>query len=91
MYVQRSNSVLVSAFSDAYWAGSVDDQRSIGGFAVFFGLNVISLSVRKQPTMSRSSTEVEYKSLANATSEIIWIESLLAELGVKQKQPLSLV
>jgi hypothetical protein len=35
---------------------------------------------------SRSSTEDEYKALANATAEIIWVESLLKELGVKRKQ-----
>ena len=32
--------------------------------------------------MSRSSTEAEYKSLANATAEVMWIETLLDELGV---------
>lgn len=37
--------------------------------------------------MSRSSTEAEYKSLANATAEVIWIESLLTELGISQSQP----
>jgi len=55
--IRKSNSTLVSAFSDADWAGCVDDRRSTGGFAVFLGLNLISWSARKQPTVSRSSTE----------------------------------
>jgi hypothetical protein len=33
--------------------------------------------------VSQSSTEAEYKAMANATSEMIWIQSLLRELGVK--------
>lgn len=32
--------------------------------------------------MSRSSTEAEFKSLANATAEIIWVQKLLSELGI---------
>jgi hypothetical protein len=32
--------------------------------------------------ISRSSIEGEYKALANATAEIVWIQSLLRELGV---------
>jgi hypothetical protein len=37
--ISKSPSMLVSAFSDADWAGCVDDRRSIGGFAVFLGAN----------------------------------------------------
>jgi hypothetical protein len=36
--------------------------------------------------VSRSSTEAEYKSLANATAEVIWVETLLKELGIKVKE-----
>ena len=80
--IRRSELTLVSAFSDADWAGCVDDRRSTGGFAVFLGDNLISWTARKQPTVSRSSTEAEYKALANATAEMLWVQKLLTELGI---------
>jgi histone deacetylase 1/2 len=36
--------------------------------------------------VSRSSTEAEYKSLANATAEVMWLQTLLDELGVAQSK-----
>jgi hypothetical protein len=33
------------------------------------------------------STESEYKALANATTELVWVQSLFQELGVAQSQP----
>jgi histone deacetylase 1/2 len=81
--LSKCESMLVSAFSDADWAGCVDDRRSTGGFAVFLGNNLISWTAKKQPTVSRSSTEAEYKALANATAELIWVQKLLTELGVR--------
>jgi len=47
--------------------------------------NVISWSARKQATVSRSSTEAEYKAMANTTAEMMWVEQLLGELGVRLK------
>ncbi|CAH1424564.1 unnamed protein product [Lactuca virosa] len=58
----------------------------MGGFAIFLRPNLISWSSRKQPTVSRSSTEAEYKALANGTAEDTWIQSLLKELGVHQRR-----
>jgi hypothetical protein len=82
--ITRSSSMLINGFADADWTGCLDDRRSTEGFAIFLGSNLVSWSARKQSTVSRSSTEAEYKTLANATAEIMWIQTLLAELKIAQ-------
>jgi histone deacetylase 1/2 len=69
---QKSSSTLLSAFSDADWAGCLDDKCPTGGFVIFIGPKLVFWSAKKQPAVSRSSTEAEYKSSANATTEVIF-------------------
>lgn len=45
----------------------------------------MSWSARKQKTVSRSSTESEYKALADTVAELTWLQTLLRELRVPVK------
>lgn len=54
---------------------------------MLFGPNLVSWSSKKQPTIARSSTKAEYKSLANTAYELLWLQSLLRELHVYLSHP----
>ena len=87
LYFNRLPANSITSFSDADWAGDVFDRWSTSGFLVYLGGNLVSWSSKKQPTVARSSTEAEYKALANASSELIWIRSLLHELRIVLPPP----
>ena len=50
------------------------------GYCVLLADNLVSWSAKRQPTVSKSSTEAEYRGVANAVSETYWIRNLLLEL-----------
>ena len=52
------------------------------GLCVFLGPNLISLSSKKQHTVSKSSIKAEFQSMAVAMAELIWFQSLFLELHI---------
>ncbi|GJY50491.1 ribonuclease H-like domain-containing protein [Tanacetum coccineum] len=68
------------AYSDADWAGYPTTRRSTLGYCVFLGNNLLSWSANRQPTLSRSSAEAEYRDVANVVAETCWLRNLLREL-----------
>jgi len=73
-------------YSDADWGTDPDNRHSTSVYLIFFRNCPISWSTRKQHLVVRSSTEAEYRALASTTSELIWIRTLLHELGIKMSK-----
>nr|GEZ58539.1 ribonuclease H-like domain-containing protein [Tanacetum cinerariifolium] len=68
------------AYSDADWVGCPTTRRSTSGYCVFLGNNLLSWSSKRQPTLSHSSAEAEYRGVANVVAETCWLCNLLREL-----------
>ncbi|XP_047342836.1 uncharacterized mitochondrial protein AtMg00810-like [Impatiens glandulifera] len=77
LLIRPSSSLNISALSDSDWAGCPDDRCSTTDYCIFLGDNLIFWNSKKQQVVARSSIESEYRDLAHATAELIWLQSLL--------------
>lgn len=77
-------------YSDADWAGDVDERRSTSGIVIKLGNASISWSSRQQNCVTLSSAEAEYLALGELTKEVVWIRKVLRDCGIEQSSPTTL-
>ncbi|GJS38530.1 retrovirus-related pol polyprotein from transposon TNT 1-94 [Tanacetum coccineum] len=87
LFLKHGSPLTLTGFSDSDWGGIKDGGRSTTAYLLYLGPNIISWRSARQKTVSRSSTEAEYKALANAAAEVLWVQNLLHELGISISQP----
>ncbi|XP_015950729.2 uncharacterized mitochondrial protein AtMg00810-like [Arachis duranensis] len=87
LHLHKNDLLNITAYCDSDWGGDPDDRKSIGGMCVFLGRNLVSWSFKKQSVVARSSTEAEYRAMADLVAELIWIKNLLSELKVTASTP----
>ncbi|XP_051214438.1 uncharacterized mitochondrial protein AtMg00810-like [Lolium perenne] len=81
LHASPSTSTDLVAYSDADWAGCPDMRRSTSGYCVYLGSSLVSCSSKRQPTVSLSSAEAEYRAVANIVAECTWLRQFLSELS----------
>lgn len=82
--LRKSDITILKAYTDSDWGGCPDTRRSTSGFAVFLGSNLVSWSSKKQPTVSKSIAEAEYKCLSVDAAELKWFTYLMNDLQIQR-------
>lgn len=88
--LRGNDQLTLQAYSDSAWASCPISRRSVTGYVVLFGGSPISWKAKKQGTISESSSEAEYRAMAQASAEVTWLVRLLEELGVSGLKPIKL-
>jgi hypothetical protein len=73
-------------YSDADWAGDVDDRKSMTRLIFFLGHSPISWQSQKQRGVAGSTCEAEYMVGATAACQGVWLSRLLGELQNEEPQ-----
>ena len=90
LILNGTNALTLKAYSDSDWAACPNTRRSISGYLLLLGNSPISWKSKKQSTVSKYSSEAEYRAMASAASEVTWLVRLLTELGIDKLTPITL-
>ncbi|XP_068655913.1 secreted RxLR effector protein 161-like [Aristolochia californica] len=63
---KRGGDLKIEGYTDADWAGSIEDRRSTSGYFTFIGGNFVIWRSKKQEVVARSSAEAEYRGMIKA-------------------------
>ena len=80
LYTKQESKDFV-AYSDADWAGDLDDHKSTSGYLFQISGGAVSWSSKKQSSVALSTAEAEYIALASTAQEAVWLRQLTTELG----------
>jgi hypothetical protein len=73
---------LLHGYSDADWAGQVEDRRSTSGYVFKLAGGPISWQSKTQKSVALSTAEAEYMALSDAAKEAMHLRALLTVLGI---------
>ncbi|QHO24819.1 Copia protein [Arachis hypogaea] len=90
LFFSSTSNLHLTGFADADWATCADTRRSVSGYCFMLGNSLINWKSKKQTTVTKSSAEAEYRSLAVATCEASWLSFLMDFIGLPLQKSITL-
>ena len=84
-WMQNRFSLGLMAYTDSDWAANEIWQRSVTGYFFKLADGIVSWCSHAQKTVALSSTEAEYMAISDCSRQVVWIKTMIEELGIKLK------
>jgi hypothetical protein len=84
IWYSRETNLVVAGYSDADWAGNIDDRKSTSGGCFYVGNNLVAWMSKKQAYISLSTAEAEYIAAGSCCTQLLWMKTLLGDYGFSQ-------
>jgi hypothetical protein len=84
IWYSRETNLVVVGYSDADWAGNVDDRKSTSGGCFYVGNNLVTWMSKKQASISLSTVEAEYIAAGSCCTQLLWMKTLLGDYEFPQ-------
>jgi len=91
LWYPRDTDLTLHAYTDADWAGSVDDRKSTSGGAFFMGSRLVSWFSKKQSSIALSTAEAEYVAAASCCTQLLWMMQTLQDFQITCTPPISIL
>lgn len=73
---------VLNGYTDADWGNCPATQRLVTGYLSQMNDHLVSWQTKKQPVVSLSSCEAEYRALTDFSCEILWLRQFLHEIHI---------
>eukprot|EP00253_Pinus_taeda_P027816 PITA_27816 len=91
LWYPRDIDLTLHAYTDADWAGSVDDRESTSGGAFFMGSRLVSWFNKKQSSIVLSTAEEEYVAATSCYTQLLWMMQTLQDFQITCTPPISIL
>ena len=85
VWYSKDTSDVLAGYSDADWAGNVDDRKSTLWCYFYVGNNLVSWMSKKQNSISLSTAEAEYIATGSCCTQLLWMQKFLHDYGICQE------
>jgi len=82
LWYPRDTDLTLHVYTNADWAGSVDDRKSTSGGAFYIGYRLVSWISKKQISIALCTDEAEYVAVASCCTRLLWMMQALQDIQI---------